>query len=254
MASMPDTSNRMDSPDGRNLSAPWQILLNVVDESAKEVADEIMADSVLADSIKTAISGYSVQHEKLADLRKTFAEADAFCKNLRAEAKELMASLGFDQEWDNEDISAVDSQLMHGMQEAAENAAAANKARSAASMVENNLLGRALDEIALCASIAVLRQMDRYGCEGEAFCVAYIATFLLREKIIDDTPATKAKDTLSEWLQYSIGVKTRAVDIDIYTHSRIASEIGRGMGINSSSALRAALIDAMKKCNPERKP
>jgi hypothetical protein len=243
---MSETNDRMDTK-GAGLPTPWQVLLDEVEHDARRVAEEIMFDSVLADSITMGISAYLTQRDKLLGLRKEFAEADTFCANLRSEAKELMNSLGYDFEWDQEDISAVDTQLMVSMKEAGEKAAAINKLRSEANALENQLLARLIDEIALCASIVVLRQMDQYSCEGAAFCVAYIATFVLREKTIEDIPLSKALATLSDWLQYSIGVKKRVVELDIYAHNHVAEGIGKGMGINSSSLLRLALIDAMKK-------
>ena len=245
---MSETNNQTGNSTGIPIPAPWQILLDRTQHDARAVAEEIMADSVLADSIMSTISAYFAQREKLTELRKEFAEADTFCGNLRSEAKDLMGSLGYDFAWDSDDINAVDAQLLVSMKEAAEKAAAVNKRRSDASKVESQLLGRAIDEIALCASIVVLRKMTQYACEGEAFCVAYIATFALREKSIEDMPMSRAVATLSEWLQYSIGVKTRVAEFDIYAHSRVAAGIGNGMGIMSSSALRLALIDAMKKC------
>ena len=243
---MSETNDRMDTK-GAGLPTPWQILLDEVEHDARRVSEEMMVDSVLADSITMGISAYLAQRDKLSELRKEFAEADTFCANLRSEAKELMESLGYDFEWDQDDISAVDTQLMHSMKEAGEKAAAINKLRSEANALENQLLARVIDEIALCASIVVLRQMDQYSCEGAAFCVAYIATFVLREKAIEDMPVSKALATLSDWLQYSIGVKKRIVELDIYAHNHVAAGIGKGMGINSSSLLRLALIDAMKK-------
>lgn len=249
---MSATNNPTGSRTGSGLPAPWQILLDWVEQDAKAIADEIMADSVLADSIMQVISGYLVQHDKLSAIRKEFAEADTFCANLRSEAKELMASLGFDFDWDTEDVGAVDAQLVQGMREAAERASAINKLRAEASKEETRLLERAVDEIALCASIVVLRQMNRYTCEGEAFCAAYIAALALREKTIGDMPANKATATLSSWLQGSINVKTRGAECDIYARSRVAATIGKGMGIDNSGALRLALIEAMKKSSARK--
>jgi hypothetical protein len=91
-----------------------------------------------------------------------------------------------------------------------------------------------------------LRSREQYTCDGEAFCIAYIASSILRQKSIQDVPISKGLTTLSNWLQYSIGVKTRSVEFDIYAHSRVAEGIGKGIGINSSADLRAALIEAMK--------
>lgn len=246
---MSEINHEMDHLTGKGLPSPWQSLLDHAELDAVRVAEEVMSDSVLAGSVTMAISAYLAQDDKLSDLRREFAEADTFCANLRSEAKELMASLGYDFEWDPDDVNAVDAQLMASLKEAAERAGAVNRMRIDACKIADQLLARAIDEMALCASIVVLRQMERYTCEGEAFCIAYIATFVLREKAIQDAPASKAVATLSEWLQYSIGVKTRVTELDIYARSRVASGIGGGMGIQSSNALRQALIDAMKKSN-----
>ncbi len=180
-------------------------------------------------------------------MREKFAKADQFCTDLRREARDLMSQSGFGPEWSADDIQAVDAQLAIALKEAAANAAAINKMRAEASALDNQMLGRAVDEISLCASIAVLRNIEKYHCEGEAFCVAYLATALVREKSVNDLPAKKAQDALADWLQYAIGMKTRVVEYDIYAHSRVAAGIGRGMGIANSVALRIALIEAMKK-------
>jgi hypothetical protein len=245
---MSDINNQLDSPTDSDLPTPWRILVDAVEHDAQIVADEVTTDSVLGDSLMAVISKYVAQRDKLTDLRKEFAEADTYCGTLRHEAKELMASLGYNFQWDQDDIGAVDAQLVVSIKEAADRAAAINKLREEASKIEQQLLAQLIDEIVLCASIVVLRNREQYTCDGEAFCVAYIATSVLREKTIHDVPVSKGLDTLSNWLQYSIGVKIRSVEFDIYAHSRIADAIGKGMGINSSSELRATLIDAMKMC------
>ena len=227
--------------------APWQALLRSVGESALSIADEIMSDAVLGESITSTVASYQSHHEKLITLREKFAASDQLCGQLRREARELMRQSGYDFDWDHGDIETVDAQLAIALKEAGEHAAAINKMRAEASTLDNQLLGRAVDEIALCASISVLRNIEKFSCEGEAFCVAYIATALARERTLGDLPLKKAQDALADWLQYSIGVKTRVVEFDIYSHSRIASGIGRGMGIGNSVALRIALIEAMKK-------
>lgn len=226
---------------------PWQALLHSVVESASPIVEEILSDAVLGESIATAVGNFESHHEKLAALRDKFAKADELCMNLRREARDLMSQSGYGSDWTNDDIQAVDAQLAIALKGAAANAADINKMRSEASNLDNQLLARAVDEISLCSSIAVLRNIEKYQCEGEAFCVAYLATSMVREKSVRDVPARKAADALADWLQYAIGVKTRVVEYDIYAHSRIAAGIGRGMGIANSVALRIALIEAMKK-------
>jgi hypothetical protein len=226
---------------------PWQMLLHRVEDSAAPIVEEILSDAVLGESIATVVAGFASHHEKLAVLREQFAKSDELCSSLRREARELMSQSGYGADWRSEDVEAVDAQLAVSLKEAAANAAAINKMRSEASALDNQLLGRAIDEIALCSSIAVLRNIEKYQCEGEAFCVAYLATAMVREKSVHDLAANKAVEALADWLQYAIGVKTRKVEYDIYAHSRIAAGIGRGMGIANSVALRIALIEAMKK-------
>ncbi|HEX7640892.1 MAG TPA: hypothetical protein VF472_01655 [Burkholderiaceae bacterium] len=226
---------------------PWKVLLHSVVESASPIVEEILSDAVLGESIATAVGSFESHHEKLAALRHQFAKADELCVNLRREARDLMSQSGYGPDWSSDDIQAVDGQLAIALKEAAANASDINKMRAEASALDNQLLGRAVDEISLCASIAVLRNIEKYQCEGEAFCVAYLATAMVREKSVRDVPAGKAVDALADWLQYAIGVKTRVVEYDIYAHSRVASGIGRGMGIANSVALRIALIEAMKK-------
>jgi hypothetical protein len=227
--------------------SPWQALLDNVINSALPIAEEILSDAVLGESIASAVIGFQSHHEKLAALREKFARSDQLCSDLRREARELMSQSGYGPDWSADDIQAVDAQLAITLKEAAANAAAINKMRAEASALDNQLLGRAVDEISLCSSITVLRNIEKYQCEGEAFCVAYLATALVREKSVHDLPAQKAQDALADWLQYAIGVKTRMVEYDIYAHSRVAAGIGRGMGIANSVALRIALIEAMKK-------
>ncbi len=226
---------------------PWQVLLQTVMTSAAPIAEEILSDAILGESIATSVANFRSHHEQLRALREKFAKADQFCTDLRREARDLMSQSGFGPEWSADDIQAVDAQLAIALKEAAANAAAINKMRAEASALDNQMLGRAVDEISLCASIAVLRNIEKYHCEGEAFCVAYLATALVREKSVNDLPAKKAQDALADWLQYAIGMKTRVVEYDIYAHSRVAAGIGRGMGIANSVALRIALIEAMKK-------
>lgn len=244
-----DTDDHKDGPTDQATAVTWKPLLDKVEQGAHSVADLVMSDSVLADSVMQAISAYMSQRDRLAALRDQFAEADTFCRDLRQEAKELMASLGYEGNWRQEDISAVDSQLLHSMKEAGEKAAAINKSRNDANKLAEQLLNRAMDEIALCASIVVLRQVDQYSGEGESFCVAYIATFIVREKAIEDLPASKAVTTLKDWLKYSSGVKNKALELDLYAHNRVAAGIGNGMGLMTSNALHMALIGAMNNMN-----
>jgi hypothetical protein len=244
---MSEPHDRRDDPIEFSDAMPWQVLLCSLEQSAAVIAAEVMGDLVLGESVTTSVSAYVTQREKLAVLREDFAQADAFCASLRVKAREHMQMLGYDFEWTTDDLRAVDEQLAMNMKAAADNAADINKKRAAASMLHHQLLERAIDEIALCASIGVLREVSRYSGEGEAFCVAYAATALLREQSINDLPMKKAINALSDWMQYAIGVKTRAVEFDIFAHSRIAAAIGRGMGIENTGALCLALIDAMKK-------
>ncbi|HEX8955011.1 MAG TPA: hypothetical protein VF798_01980 [Burkholderiaceae bacterium] len=226
---------------------PWKVLLRSVVESASPIAEEVLSDAVLGESIATAAGSFESHHEKLAALRHKFAKADELCMNLRREARDLMSQGGYGPDWNSDDIQAVDAQLAIALKEAAANASDINRMRAEASALDNQLLGRAVDEISLCSSIAVLRNIEKYQCEGEAFCVAYLATAMVREKSVRDVPAAKAVDALADWLQYAVGIKTRVVEYDIYAHSRVAAGIGRGMGIANSVALRIALIEAMKK-------
>jgi len=244
---MSEPNDSRESTANESVAMPWQVLLTSIGQSAAVVVDEVSGDLVLGESVTTSVSAYLTQRYKLAVLRKEFAEADILCGELRKQAQELMRSFGYDFAWNQDDLGAVDSQLAANMQVATENAAAINKQRAAASLLTHQMLERAIDEISLCASIAVLRQVERYSSEGEAFCVAFAATALLRERTIDDMPLHKAMDALSDWMQYSIGVKARMVEFDIYAHSRIAAAIGKNMAIDNTAALRLALIDAMKK-------
>lgn len=226
---------------------PWQRLLRHVVEAAEPIVEEILSDAVLGESITAAASIYQSHHEQLSALREKFAKSDQLCADLRREARELMRQSGYGPDWSSDDIHAVDAQLAIALKEAGNNAASINKMRADASALENQLLSRAVDEISLCASIAVLRNIEKYSCEGEAFCVSYLATGMVRERTVHDLPAQKSIDALADWLQYAIGIKTRVAEYDIYAHSRVAAGIGRGMGITNSVALRISLIEAMKK-------
>jgi hypothetical protein len=244
---MSDPDNHDPGAANQSLASPWRTLLLAAEESATLIAEEILSDAVLGESIASSSGNFHSHHEKLTALREKFAKADQLCAGLRREARELMRQNGYDADWGQEEIEAVDAQLAIALKEAGANAAAINKMRAEASTLDNQLLGRAIDEISLCASISVLRNIEKFSCEGEAFCVAYVTTGLVREKVVEDLPASKASEALAEWLQYAIGVKTRVVEYDIYAHSRVAAGIGRGMGITNSVALRIALIEAMKK-------
>jgi hypothetical protein len=232
-------------------ATPWQVLLNSVEQRSRAVADEVMTDAILGDSVTMSVSEYLTQRNKFVILRDAFAEADAVCGNLRKEARELMQSHGYDSEWSQTDISAVDVQFAIRMREATEKAAAINKERAEAHALENQLFSRVLNDIALFASIAVLRQVNQFTCVGESFCVAFITTWALREKVIEDLPITKGMEALSEWLQYAVGVKTTTVELDIYAKNPVAAEIGMSMGIENSGALRLALIDAINNIHTE---
>ncbi|HEY8023193.1 MAG TPA: hypothetical protein VIF60_01415 [Burkholderiaceae bacterium] len=255
---MSDPDNHEHAIPGEDRPSPWRALMQIVAREAELIAEEIMADAVLGESIATCVSRFKSHHEKLSSMREKFAKADQLCADLRREARQAMRQRGHNHEWNDDNVDSVDGQLAMSLKEAAANAAAINKMRSEASMLDNQLLARAIDEIALCASISVLRNIEKYSCQGEAFCVAYLATGLVRESTLEDLPAMKAAEALSDWLQYSIGVKTRVVEVDIYAHSRIACGIGRGMGISNNVALRIALIEAMKKTpgldSPARTP
>jgi hypothetical protein len=251
---MPETTTRTDSPSKQEPATPWQMLLHDVEQYANVIADEITTDSVLGDSITLSVSAYLKQRDKLEAIRVEFADADLACSNLRRDVDAVMRTHGFESGWSSEEVGTVDAQLVVGMIYAAEKAGEVNKRRIEADALNQQLLDRAVDEVALCANIAVLRQVERFTCPGEAFCVAYIAAAILREKTTEDVPLSVGIRTLSEWLQYSIGVKTRATELDIYAHNRVASGIGKGMGIENSNALRLALIEAMKKLNVKKAP
>jgi hypothetical protein len=244
---MPEIEKLDDGSSAPSLTAPWQNLLAAAQEHATLIATDIMTDSVLGESVIRLVSSYLAERDKLVEVRREFACADILCRDLRKEAKELMQSFGFESNWGGDDIRAVDEQLLISMTEAAEAAGVLNKKRTEIAAQEKQLHTRVIDEIALYSSIAVLRATARFGCAGEAFCVAYIATAILREQTIEDEPLSKAIATLSDWLQYAIGAKKRAVEQDIFAHSRIAQGICTGMGIENYNALKLHLIEAVNE-------
>jgi len=228
----------------QNASAPWRALLGGAQESAIAISETVMTDMVLAESVSTAVSDYVTKRDELTILREQFADADTNCANLRNSARKLMHTLGVEFDANLVNLGSVDSQLAASIRLAAEKAKRINKERSTLSSLVRQLLETAIDEIALCASIALLRQPSQFRSEGEAFCIAFIATSLLRERQLDDMPSMKAVEVLSDWLQFATGAKSRGGEFDIYLHSRVAATIGRNMGIENSSVLCAALLEA----------
>ncbi len=242
-----ETDDHKGDPTDQASLTPWETLLKKMEQDAMSVADLVMGDSVLVDSIMMATSSYMAQRDKLDKLREQFATADLFCRELRNKANELMSALGDSSSWNAKDLEATDADLAESVKQAAENAAKVNKTRGDAQKLADQFLDRVLEEIALCASIVVLRQPDHYDGEGEAFCVAYVATYIIRERAIEDIPANKAITTLSEWVKLSSGAKRRALEPDFYARNKIAASIGSGMGLMTSTALRVALTARLDK-------
>lgn len=247
-ADMFETNDQEGELRDQSMLMPWNVLLQKVEQDAIKVTDLVMSDSILVDSIMLATSGYIAQRDKLDKLREQFATADLFCRELRNKGNELMSALGDAGAWDLKALEAVDADLAESIKQASENAANVNKVRNEAQKLADQFLNRALEEIALCASIVVLRQPDQYDGEGEAFCVAYMATHLIRERAIEDMPANKAMATLTDWLKLSSATsKRRAMEPDFYARNRIAANIGSGMGLLTSAALRIALMERLNK-------
>jgi len=244
---MSETNDHKGDPADQAFLMPWEALLKKAEQDAIGVADLVMGDAMLVDSIMMAVSSYMTQRDKLDKLREQFATADLFCRELRNKGVELMSTLGTNGAWNLTDLEAVDADLAESIKQAAENAANVNKIRSEAQKLVDQFLNRALEEIALCASIVVLRQPDQYDGPGEAFCVAYIATYIIRERAIEDMPVSKAITTLTDWLKVSSGTKRRVMEPDFYARNQIAASIGSGMGFLTSAALRIALMERLSK-------
>jgi hypothetical protein len=242
-----ESNDHKDAPTDQAALMPWNVLLKKVEQEALNVADMVMGDTVLVDSIMMATSSYMTQRDKLDKLRDQFATADLFCRELRNKANELMSSLGDSGNWGLSELEPVDADLAESIRQAAENAANVNKTRADIQKLADQLLDRVLEEIALCSSIVVLRQPDHYDSEGEAFCVAYAATYVIRERAIEDMPASKAMSTLTDWLKFSSGTKRRALEPDFYARNKIAAGIGSGMGLMTSAALRIALMETLNR-------
>ena len=244
-ADMFETSDHSGDLPDQAKPTPWDALLKKAEQEAAVVADAVMSDSVLTDSIMLAVSAHLSQHDKLEKLRNQFAEADQICRDLRQKAKELMTTLGYNSDWDVADLDSADRDLAESIRLAAENATNVNKLRTETQKQSDLYLIHAIEEISLCASIVVLRQPDRYNGEGEAFCVAYITTFLIRARALEDVPASKAITALADWIKYSPGTKRRAMEPDFLARNKIAASIGRGMGLMTSAALRKALQESI---------
>jgi hypothetical protein len=230
-----------------NLPALWQSLLATAEKNAAIISNEVINDAVLGKSVTAAVSPYFSKSDTAAFLRDEFATADLACRDVRTKAAVVMRAFGLANDWDMDDLKAADEQLWTAMNQAIENAATLNRKRAEAKILARELLDNAIDVIDTCAGISTLRHFNEFRCEGDAFCTAYVAALSIADSMIGKSMKAKGIKALSDFLQYSVGLKAPYRDCDIYAVSKTAFGIGRTIGIDSTGALGTALILAIKK-------
>jgi hypothetical protein len=243
-------ANLIDIPALDNASTPWRSLLVVAEKNASLISTELINDAVLGKSVTAAVSSYFSQADAMTFLREEFAAADLACRDVRAKAASVMRAFGLAQDWDQDDLKVADEELWVTLRHVTENASTTNRKRSEAKLLEREVLDKAIDEIDTCTGIVALRHRGEFKCDGDAFCAAYIAALSTADGMIGNAIKITGVKILSEFLQYSMGVKVGYRDYDIYAESKTAARIGLTIGIENANSLRAALIVAIKKNSP----
>ena len=240
-------ANLTDMPAGGNLPAPWQSLLATVEKNAAIVSNEVINDAVLGRSVTAAVSPYFAQADATSFLRDKFAAADAACHEARAKAVGIMRAFGLPDDWDLDDLKAADEDLWGVLGRTMEEAAALNRKRLQAKTLERELLDNAIDVIDTCSGIAALRHLSEFRCEGDAFCTAYVAALSITDNMVGKSMKAKGMKVLTDFVKFSMGLKQPYRTCDIYSNSKTAFGIGRTIGIESTTALSAALMLAITK-------
>jgi hypothetical protein len=229
-----------------NLPALWQGLVATAEKNAVIISNEVINDAVLGKSVTSAVSPYFASADKSAYLRDEFAAADQACHDLRAKAHVTMQRCGLDA-WDMDDLKAADEDLWRAINQAAEHASLLNRKRQEAKTQAQSLRDNAIDVIDNCAGIATLRHLNEFRCEGDAFCTAYVSALSIADYMIGKSLKANGMKMLSDFLQFTVGVKAAYRHCDVYTSNKTIFGIGRTLGIESTDALSAALILAIKK-------
>jgi hypothetical protein len=238
---------RIIMPIANKLTTPWQSLLATAEKNAAIISNEVINDAVLGKSVTAAVSPYFAQADTAAFLRDEFAKADTACRDVRAKAADVMRAFGLTQDWDDSDLKAADEALWQELKRVTEHAAKLNRKRADAHVHKSDLFANAIDVIDTCAGIASLRHLKEFRCEGDAFCTAYIAALSIADCMIGKSLKANGMKTLSDFLQFLLGLTTSVRDCDIYSVSKTAVDIGSALGIGNSNALGIALILAIKK-------
>ena len=240
-------ANQIDMPAKDNSPVLWQSLFTTVEKNAAIISNEVINDAVLGKSVTAAVSPYFAQADANAFLRDKFADADSACREVRAKAADVMRAFGLAKDWQMDDLKAADEVLWGVLSRAMADASALNAQRVDAKKFERELLENAIDIIDTCSGIAALRHLNEFRCEGDAFCTAYVAALSIADYMIGKSMKTKGLRILTDFLKFSMGLKPAYRNCDIYGSSKTAVGIGRTIGIESTNALGAALILAIKK-------
>jgi hypothetical protein len=239
-------ANHIDQPATAKL-LPWQNLLANAEKNASIISAEVIKDAVLGRSITAAISSYFAQADSASFLREEFARADTACRDARTKAAEVMRAFGLAQHWQQDDLKAADEELWASLARLTANAAEFNQKRTKAASQERELFENAIDVIDTCTGIATLRHLQEFRCEGDAFCAAYVTSLSIADNMIGKSLKLKGLKILSNFVQYSLGLKPAYRDCDIYFHSKSIFGLGRTMGIDDTNAMHTALLLAIKK-------
>lgn len=234
-------------PADDTLNAPWRSLLATSEKNAAIISNEVINDAVLGKSVTAAVSPYFSHNDTAGFLRDEYAAADEACRDVRVKAAGVMRAFGLADDWDSDDLKAADEVLWATFMRVTGHAAATNKKRAEAKVLERESLDNAIDVIDTCAGIATLRHLGEFRCEGDAFCTAYVAALSIAETLIGKSIKQKGMKLLSDFLQFCVGTKPVYRECDVYAYSKTAFGIGRTMGIENTPALREALILAIKK-------
>ena len=234
-------------PAEDKLTAPWRSLLLTAEKNAAIISNEVINDAVLGKSVTAAVSPYFSHNDNAVFLRDEFAAADEACRDARIKAAGVMRAFGLADDWDQFDLKAADEEMWATFMRVTVHAAATNKKRVEAKELERQSFDNAIDVIDTCAGIATLRHLSEFRCEGDAFCTAYVAALSIADTLIGKSMKAKGMKALSDFLQFCVGTKAAYRECDFYAFSKTAFGIGRTMGIESTNALRTALILAIKK-------
>lgn len=234
-------------PAEDNLPALWQGLVATAEKNAVIISNEVINDAVLGKSVTSAVSPYFASADKSAYLRDEFAAADQACHDLRAKAAATMVRFGLTGEWESDDLKAADEDLWRAMNQSMENASLLNRKRLDAKAQVQSLRDNAIDVIDNCAGIATLRHLNEFRCEGDAFCTAYVSALSIADYMIGKSIKASGMKVLTDFLQFTVGIKAAYRNCDVYANNKTIFGIGRTLGIESTNALSTALILAIKK-------